>query len=71
MTEINLKTKIIPRHDISSTWTEFNPVLLKGEIGIEIDTGKMKIGDGESDWNALEYMYSGLSNEEIDSIFKK
>ena len=70
MAEINLKTKVVLRHDISSTWTRFNPVLLSGEVGIETDTGKMKCGDGISDWNTLEYMCSGLSNEEIDGIFK-
>ena len=36
-----------------------NEVLLAGEIGIEIDTGKFKIGDGEKAWNALDYAGGG------------
>lgn len=39
----------------SSDWTALNPVLLKGEIGIESDTLRMKIGNGNSAWNALAY----------------
>ena len=29
---------------------DINPILLKGEIGIEIDTNKIKIGDGVKTW---------------------
>jgi hypothetical protein len=32
-----------------------NPVLDKGEIGMEIDTGKFKIGDGTTKWVSLVY----------------
>jgi hypothetical protein len=34
-------------------WT--NQVLYAGEIGIESDTGKFKIGDGTTAWNSLGY----------------
>ena len=40
-----LNIRIISRNDISSNWEDINPILLKGEIGIEIDTNKIKIGD--------------------------
>lgn len=36
-------------------WTALNPVLGPGEPGVEIDTGLFKIGDGSTEWNALEY----------------
>lgn len=39
------------RRDISSNWTTNNPILLPGEIGVETDTLKFKIGNG-SRWNA-------------------
>lgn len=50
-----LNTKIVLRNDLAAIWAEKNPKLLAGEIGIEKDTGLMKIGDGENYWNDLEY----------------
>ncbi len=50
-----LKTRIQLRHDTAANWAEKNPVLMVGELGFEIDTNKFKIGDGVTDWNALEY----------------
>lgn len=50
-----LTTKIVLRNDLAATWASVNPKLLAGEIGIEKDTGLMKIGDGEHFWNDLEY----------------
>ena len=50
-----LNTKIVLRNDLAATWASVNPKLLAGEIGIEKDTGLMKIGDGEHSWNDLEY----------------
>lgn len=34
-----------------------NEVLLAGEMCIELDTGMVKIGDGTSTWNELDYAY--------------
>lgn len=45
-----MSTKILFRRDTSANWTSVNPVLLAGEIGIETDTYKFKIGNG-SRWN--------------------
>ena len=42
-----LNIRIISRNDISSNWEDINPILLKGEIGIEIDTNKFKIELGK------------------------
>ena len=50
-----LNTKIVLRNDTAQKWSEVNPLLLSGEIGIEKDTGLMKIGDGVNYWNSLEY----------------
>ena len=50
-----LNTKIVLRNDLAENWASVNPKLLAGEIGIEKDTGLMKIGDGENLWNDLEY----------------
>lgn len=51
-----LNTRIQLKHGLAAKWTEKNPVLLAGEIGIETDTLKMKVGDGTSNWSALGYL---------------
>ena len=56
MADKTIKTRIQLRNDLAATWNSKNPVLKKGEIGIEIDTRKMKVGDGTTTWNALSYM---------------
>lgn len=43
------------RRDVASAWTSANPILLDGEMGIESDSDKFKIGDGVTAWNALPY----------------
>ena len=45
--------KIQLRRDLSTNWTTNNPLLLNGEIGIETDTLKFKIGNGTQRWNSL------------------
>ena len=40
----------------ASSWVTLNPVLLPGEPGFEIDTGKIKIGNGVDDWETLKYV---------------
>lgn len=45
-----MSTKILFRRDTAANWATVNPVLLAGEIGIETDTYKFKIGNG-SRWN--------------------
>lgn len=43
------------RRDTAAQWTSINPVLRAGELGIETDTNLMKIGDGVTAWNNLDY----------------
>ena len=43
------------RHDTAANWIARNPVLLAGEIGIETNTNRMKIGNGSSNWASLAY----------------
>lgn len=51
------------RNDTETNWFNVNPTLARGEIGIEIDTNKMKIGDGSTAWNSLPYM--GIDANEL------
>jgi len=48
------------RRDISGNWATNNPTLESGEPGYETDTGKIKIGDGATAWNALSYISDSL-----------
>lgn len=56
MADTQIKTRILLRNDVATEWTRANPVLMKGEIGIETDTNKFKIGDGITAWSALSYV---------------
>lgn len=47
--------KIQFRRDTSTNWTNTNPVLAQGELGLNLTTGQYKIGDGTTAWNALSY----------------
>ena len=51
-----LNTRIQLKHGLAANWTKKNPVLLAGEMGIETDTLKMKVGDGASNWSDLGYL---------------
>ena len=44
------------RRDTTERWRTINPILQEGELGIDTDTGKMKIGDGFSSWTELPYL---------------
>jgi hypothetical protein len=49
------------RRDTAIKWQVNNPVLLQGEMGYETDTTYLKIGDGTTNWNDLEYWNGNLS----------
>jgi hypothetical protein len=56
--------KIQLRRDIAANWATNNPLLLNGEIGIETDTLKFKIGNGTQRWNSITAyaLKPGLAN---------
>lgn len=56
------------RRDTAAAWTAANPTLLSGEMGIETDTRKFKIGDGTTAWNSLGY--SAMVPVDIDSFLE-
>jgi hypothetical protein len=49
------------RRDTAANWTAENPVLLAGEVGIETDTRKYKVGDGTLAWSSLSYYIDGVA----------
>lgn len=52
--------KLQIRRGLAADWAAgtANPQLLAGEIGVETDTGNIKIGDGTTLWNSLGYVKS-------------
>ena len=64
MATLNIRIQL--RNDTAENWTTKNPLLLKGEMGVEIDTRKIKIGNGTDRWTALEY--SGVDEDTIKGI---
>ena len=43
------------RRGTATQWTSANPVLADGELAIESDTSKFKIGNGNASWTLLPY----------------
>ena len=53
-----MATNIQIKRGNAASWTQQNPVLAEGELGLELDTRKMKAGDGVTPWNSLSYSAS-------------
>mgnify|MGYP000989738822 CR=1 FL=1 len=50
-----MANRIQLRRDGAQQWANVNPILAQGELGIELDTSRIKIGDGVTPWNSLKY----------------
>lgn len=58
--------------DTAANWTAADPQLLKDQLCLERDTGKMKIGDGTKKWSELSYVpFSELTAAQITMLVKK
>ena len=60
-----IKTTFKFRRNLASYWAEKNPVLAEGEPCFELDTGKLKIGNGTTAYNDLPYINSDSVQIEI------
>lgn len=49
-------TLIQLRNDLAANWASVNPILSNGEIGVEVDTGRCKVGNDTTPWNSLPYI---------------
>jgi hypothetical protein len=47
------------RRGTAANWTSANPTLASGEVGVETDTGKFKVGNGSTAWTSLGYNDAG------------
>lgn len=52
---------------IASDFTTKNPVLRLGELGFEIDTNQVKIGNGKDRWNDIAYLGAGAVSGSVAS----
>lgn len=68
MAEKTLNTRIVLRNDTAANWTLHNPTLLAGEAGYEVDTQKLKFGDGTTAWNDLPYF--GEAAESLAKVYQ-
>jgi len=63
------------RRGTAAEWTVANSVLADGELALEKDTFKLKIGNGVDAWNLLPYAYSFITladaNETIRGIVEE
>ncbi len=58
------------RRGTASEWTAVNPTLAAGELVIETDTDKYKIGDGSTAWTSLGYSSlpsTAIANTVVDA----
>ena len=65
-----MASQIRLRHGTAAQWTSANTVLAEGEIGVETDTSKFKIGDGTTAWNSLAYPQPVSTAIDIEAIQK-
>jgi len=61
------KVKILPRSANKADWEAVNPILLNGELVIEIDTKKFKRGDGVTVYIEVPY-FSSVDEELLSQI---
>lgn len=52
--------------DSAQNWKTNNPILEKGQITLEEDTGFVKIGDGINTWNFLSYIKDAKLDTKLD-----
>lgn len=62
--------KSLNRIDTKTNWEAVNPVLAIGEMGIEKDglLQNIKVGDGVTPWNSLQYMFKSCPYEVGDIL---
>lgn len=56
-----MSVNIQVRRDSAANWAAANPLLSEGEIALELDTFKIKVGDGVTLYNALPYWFSTMT----------
>ena len=60
-----MAVRIQLRRDTATNWTTNDPLLAEGELGLEIDSGRWKVGNGIHTWDALPYSNSIFSGPSV------
>jgi hypothetical protein len=60
--------RIQVKRGTAAEWTSANTVLYSGEIGLETDTGKFKIGNGSTVWNSLAYTANSITLNDLGDV---
>jgi len=63
-----MANRIQLRRDTAANWTRVNPVLEDGEPGLEIDTNRVKYGDGNTAWTNLSYSGGGSASFDYSTV---
>lgn len=50
-----MAVRIQLRRGLAAQWASVNPILAEGELAVESDTRRFKVGDGTTVWNSLGY----------------
>lgn len=68
MADTNLfKVNMICRNDLAANWVAKNPILAAGELGLETDTGLIKIGNGVQNWNSIvNYINPQITDKQFE-----
>lgn len=64
------QTNIQIRRGSASDWTSVNPTLAGGELAMENDTMKLKVGDGSTPWNSLQYVRFDGGDLDSGTVFR-
>lgn len=62
-----IKTTFKLRRGNAAEWAQYNPTLARGEPGFEVDTNKLKIGNGVDAYNDLDYINGGTDASVIEA----
>lgn len=63
-----VKTTFQFKRGSAPKWQELNLILAPGEPGYEVDTNRLKIGDGSTPWNELPYFTGGGGGSPADIV---
>ena len=65
-----INARFVMKNDTAANWAASTLILLKGEMGIEIDTGRIKFGDGTNLFKDLPYSNLLASDIKEDSHYE-
>lgn len=63
-----MTTRMQQRYGLSTQWTAINPILAVGEMGLEADTQKFKLGDGDTNWVDLPYFVNADLSPDVVAL---